>query len=245
MMDKAVKNLPNEEPGGGDDGGTADAAPLSGATPSQPGFVETMTPAGVSTCWSCHGPVMTGDLFCATCEAVQPPRPVDPFTRLAMEPGFEMPPDELDRCYFDLQRRLHPDRFATKTSRERAISIALTADINAAYGTLQDPVKRAIALLEMRGVTIHADGCNTMSDPVLLMEAMEQREALAEVESLDEVEAIATVAAREKTDCLAELADAFGKNDLTTADRLTTRLKYLMKFGDDLRVARVRYSQTP
>lgn len=187
---------------------------------------------------------MAGNLFCGTCEAIQPPRPVDPFTRLALEPGFEVAPEHLDRCYFDLQRRLHPDRFATKTSRERAISVALTADINLAYETLQDPVKRAIALLEMQGVTIHAEGCNTMSDPVLLMEAMEQREALAEAETSDQVETIAAVATREKTDCLTELAEAFNTNDLSAADRLTTRLKYLMKFEDELRAARIRFAQT-
>lgn len=243
MMDKAIKNLPTEESGEvHGNNRAADAVPPSRAPSAS---VEPVTPAGVAACWSCHGPVMAGDLFCATCEAVQPPRPVDPFTRLALEPRFEMPVDELDRRYFDLQRCLHPDRFATKTSRERAISLALTADINAAYETLQDPVKRAISLLEMQGVTIHADGCNTMSDPVLLMEAMEQREALAEAETSIQVESIAAVAECEKADCLEELAGAFGTNDLSAADRLTTRLKYLMKFEDELRAARVRFSQAP
>ena len=244
MMDKTAKSLSPESSGQEpDNNGVAEAAPLSDAA-SSPAAVETITPAGVAACWSCRGPVTAGDLFCDTCEAIQPPRPVDPFTRLDLEPGFEVAPDHLDRCYFDLQRRLHPDRFATKTSRERAISVALTADINVAYETLQDPVKRATALLEMQGVTIHAEGCNTMSDPVLLMEAMEQREALAEAETSDQVETIAAVATREKTDCLTELAGAFNTNDLSAADRLTTRLKYLMKFEDELRAARLRLSQT-
>jgi molecular chaperone HscB len=237
MMDKTAKNLSPESPAEASNEGP-------GHNGEAPGSVETMTPAGVTACWSCRGPVVARDLFCDTCEAIQPPRPVDPFTRLTLEPGFEVTPEDLDRRYFDLQRRLHPDRFATKTSRERAISVALTADINVAYEILQDPVKRAIALLEMCGVTIHAEGCNTMSDPVLLMEAMEQREALAEAESSDQVEAIAAVALREKTDCLAELADAFGGNDLSAADRLTTRLKYLMKFEDELRAARIRFPKS-
>ena len=249
MTSKAAKNLSpessSEESGNGGD--AAKAAPLSGDTSqpaSSPASVENMMPAGIATCWSCRGPVMIGDLFCGTCAAIQPPRPVDPFARLGLEPGFEVLPDELERCYFDLQRRLHPDRFAIKSTRERDISVALTADINVAYEILKDPVKRAIALLEMSGVTIHDEGCNTISDPVLLMEAMEQREALAEAETSDQVKNIAAVAAREKTDCLAELADAFDKNDLSTAECHTTRLKYLVKFEDELRVARVRFPQT-
>jgi molecular chaperone HscB len=249
MTDKAAKNISlessSEESGNGSD--AAEAAPLSGASSqpaSSPASVESMTPAGVTACWSCRGPVMMGDLFCSTCEAIQPPRPVDPFARLGLEPGFEVLSDELDRCYFDLQRRLHPDRFATKSNREQAISVAFTADINVAYEILQDPVKRAIALLEMSGVAIHDESSNTLNDPVLLMEAMEQREALAEAKTSDQVKNIAAVAAREKTDCLADLADAFGKNDLSTADRLTTKLKYLVKFEGELRVARVRFPQT-
>jgi molecular chaperone HscB len=249
MTDKAAKNLSpessNEESGNGGD--AVEAAPLSSASSqpaSSPAPVENMMPAGVATCWSCRGPVMIEDLFCSTCEATQPPRSVDPFARLGLEPGFEVPSDELDRCYFDLQRRLHPDRFATKSTREQAISVALTADINAAYEILQDPVKRASALLEMSGVTIHDEDCNTINDPVLLMEAMEQREALAEAETSDQVKNITAVAAREKTGCLAELANAFSKNNLSTADRLTTRLKYLVKFEGELRVARVRFPQT-
>jgi len=249
MTDKVAKNLSpessNEESGNGGD--AAETVPLScdfSQPASSPASVENMTSAEISVCWSCRGPVMMGDLFCGTCEVIQPPCPVDPFTRLGLEPGFEVPQDELDRCYFDLQRCLHPDRFATKSTRERAISVAFTADINVAYEILKDPVKRAIALLEIRGVTIHAEDCNTISDPVLLMEVMEQREALAEAETSDQVKNIAAVAARENTDCLEGLADAFGKNDLSTADRLTTRLKYLAKFKDELRIACVRFPQT-
>src|SRR5689334_2680636 len=78
--------------------------------------------AAPASCWSCSGPVEATALFCATCKAVQPPRATDHFTRLGLPVGFPLDVADLDRRYFAAQRQLHPDRFATKTARERAIS---------------------------------------------------------------------------------------------------------------------------
>lgn len=198
--------------------------------------------AEVVSCWSCKGPVETPALFCETCGAVQPPRPTDAFARLGLEPSFDIDMGALDRHYFDLQRRLHPDRFAARSAKERVVSQSQAAALNAAYETLHDPVKRALCLLGMGGVNIHAEGCHTVSDPVLLMEAMEQREALMEAESAQEVARIAGVAGREMEDCLREISQAFGSRDLAAADRLTTRLKYLTKFQHELRARQAKFA---
>ena len=61
-------------------------------------------------------------LFCATCGAVQPPGQTDHFARLGLALGYAVDPALLDRRYFERQRLLHPDRFATRTPRERALS---------------------------------------------------------------------------------------------------------------------------
>lgn len=200
-------------------------------------------PPRVESCWSCRGPVEAHALFCATCGAVQPPRPADAFARLGLEPSFDIDADDLDRHYFDLQRRLHPDRFAARSAKERVISQSQASELNAAHETLHDPVKRALCLLEMGGVNVHANGCNTVSDPVILMEAMEQREALMEAESAQEVARIAGVAGREMEDCLREISQAFGSRDLAAADRLTTRLKYLTKFQHELRASQAKFAE--
>src|SRR5579859_641726 len=91
-------------------------------------------------CWSCKGPVDLAALFCPTCRAVQPPRALDHFARLGLPMAFEIDVAELDRRYFAAQRQLHPDRFATRTARERAISQSQAVELNAAYETLKDPL---------------------------------------------------------------------------------------------------------
>jgi molecular chaperone HscB len=50
---------------------------------------------------------------------------------------------ELDREYKELQKKLHPDKFATKSLDEKLLSTNASSAINMAYHTLKDPVSRA------------------------------------------------------------------------------------------------------
>jgi molecular chaperone HscB len=197
----------------------------------------TPTPAAVA-CWSCGGPTPAGSLFCVTCQAVQPPGAVDHFRRLGLERSFAVDRAGLERRYFDLQRRLHPDRFATRTAREKALSQAQAVGLNEAYETLADPLKRAAYLLHLAGVDVLSEGCNQIADPVILMEAMEMREALADARSDAQLELFAANVAADIEECVGDLAIAFGKNDLDEAAKLTTRLRYLRKLIDDSRARR-------
>ena len=196
--------------------------------------------AATHACWSCKGPVLAAEPFCPTCKAVQPPGQADHFARLGMDIGFDVDVDHLDRRYFDLQRLLHPDRFAARTSRERALSQQQATSLNQAYETLKDPLKRADYLVHLMGREVLPEGCDMINDPVVLMEAMELRERLAETESPEEVGAIADEARRDIDTCITELSEAFADEALETACRLTTRLKYLTKLVNETRSRRAQ-----
>ena len=185
----------------------------------------------LSPCWSCKGPVKEGSLFCPTCELVQPPGQVDHFKRMGVPVDFRVDEGALDRRYFDLQRALHPDRFATKSAKERALSQQQATSLNDAYETLKNPLKRADYLMHMKGTDVLPEGCNLVNDQELLMEAMEMREALMMAETAEEVDEVARRALTDINDCIAALGEAFDENDLETACRLTTRLKYLDKMA--------------
>jgi molecular chaperone HscB len=195
-------------------------------------------PEAAVACWSCGGPTPADSLFCVTCASVQPPGTADHFRRLGLKRSFEIDRAELERRYFDLQRRLHPDRFATRTGREKALSQAQAVSLNEAYEALADPLKRAVYLLHLAGVDVLAEGCNQIADPVILMEAMEMREALAGARSAAQVELFAANVAADIEECVGDLAVAFRKNDLDEAAKLTTRLRYLRKLIDDSRAHR-------
>ena len=196
-----------------------------------------------AACWSCKGPVGAAEPFCSACGAVQPPGQVDHFTRLGLGAGFGIDVNEVDRRYFDLQRRLHPDRFATKTPRERVLSQQQATSLNEAYETLKDPLKRSDYLLKLHGMNVLAEGCNLVNDPELLMEAMERREALADAETPSDVDAIVRETRADIDECVAGLGAAFRDEDNETAGRLTTRLKYLQKLADETRVRKLQLSK--
>lgn len=194
----------------------------------------------VVACWSCKGPVKAGAPFCDTCKAVQPPGQIDHFRRLGLDASFDVDIALLESRYFDLQRQLHPDRFATKGGQEKAFSQQQAVTLNDAYETLKDSLKRADYLLEVRGLEEQPEGCHLVNDQVLLMESMELREALADAETPADVDKVANRAAGDINMCVADISGAFKDFDMERACYLATRLKYLTKLGDEARQRRAQ-----
>jgi molecular chaperone HscB len=93
--------------------------------------------------------------------------------------AFDLDPVDLAARYRELQRRFHPDRFASASGPERRLSLQLTAQVNAALQTLKDPVARARYLLGLQGIDT-GEETDTAMDAAFLMEQMELREGLAE-----------------------------------------------------------------
>ncbi|HJN23299.1 MAG TPA: Fe-S protein assembly co-chaperone HscB [Rhodospirillales bacterium] len=196
--------------------------------------------SGIVVCWSCKGPVESGALFCPVCEVVQPPGQIDHFSRLGLEVSFNVNQKILDRRYFDLQRHLHPDRFATKTPRERALSQSQATSLNQAYEVLKDDLGRADYLIHLQGTDALPEGCCLINDQELLMESLELREALAKAKTAAEVDALAHRAAGDIETCVGQLSSLFADGDMEGACRLTTRLKYFRKLAEETRQAKTR-----
>jgi molecular chaperone HscB len=184
------------------------------------------------------------EVLCPTCRAVQPPRVVDHFARLGLERRFAQNMEQIDRSYFKWQRQLHPDRFAAKSGRERAISQQQAAALNEAYEVLRDPVRRASYLAGLTGVDLPSDG-KTIADPDLLMEAMESREELMEAHDVEEVDRLAAEASNQLNRNLAELDQLFLRNDRGAIRKAVLRLRYLEKFADEARARRTNLGAAP
>ena len=60
----------------------------------------------------------------------------------------------LEKEFYALSRRLHPDMFAQAESQERAWSLEQSSQLNDAYRTLKDPIKRTEYLLRLEGVEL-------------------------------------------------------------------------------------------
>jgi molecular chaperone HscB len=60
----------------------------------------------------------------------------------------------LERDFYKLSRRLHPDLYARKSAEEQAWSLRQSSLLNDAYRTLKEPVARTAYLLKLEGIRI-------------------------------------------------------------------------------------------
>src|SRR5271163_2059181 len=60
----------------------------------------------------------------------------------------------LEKQFYVLSRKLHPDRFASKPVAEQEAALAKSSLLNDAYRTLKDPISRTQYLLKLEGVEL-------------------------------------------------------------------------------------------
>lgn len=101
-------------------------------------------------CWSCGD--QRAAHFCNSCGHVQPPRPVDYFSFFGLLAKMNIDTEQLEREFYKLSRKLHPDLAARHGAREQEWSLEQTSQLNDAYRTLKDPVARTEYLLKLEGV---------------------------------------------------------------------------------------------
>jgi len=166
---------------------------------------------------------------------------MDAFDVLALKPAFELDPTQLEQRYRDLQKQLHPDKFAQASASEKRASLARAVDVNQAYRALRDEIKRAEILLTRW--TGAQSGTET-TDPGLLMEVMELREGLAEAKAARDMRAVdalkSDVSARERSaastlreafDVLARGSDGAARAE---AHRALSQLRYYRRFQEEV-----------
>lgn len=132
----------------------------------------------------------------------------------------------------ELQKAVHPDRFAQGSDQERLLAVQKTSQVNQAYQTLRDPVARAQYMLQLQGVETSAETDTTM-DSDFLMEQMEIREAIAEVrdqsDPLAELDKLSAVL-RSKLASLAEnFTSDFDKKSYEQAREIVRKMQFVTK----------------
>lgn len=109
-------------------------------------------PEGSHSCWSCGA--MRDAHFCGSCGKVQPPVPVDYFTFFGLSPKLNLDVQALEKDFYELSRKLHPDVNARGGNQEQEWSVEQSSMLNDAYRTLRDPIKRTVYLLHLEGIVL-------------------------------------------------------------------------------------------
>jgi molecular chaperone HscB len=92
--------------------------------------------------------------FCSACGKVQPPVPVDYFTFFGFPKKLNIDNGQLERKFYDLSRKLHPDLYARADKQEQQWSLEQSSQLNDAYRTLKDPIRRTQYLLRLEGIEL-------------------------------------------------------------------------------------------
>jgi molecular chaperone HscB len=92
--------------------------------------------------------------FCEACGKVQPPRPVDYFTFFGLPRKLSLDVLSLEKDFYEMSRKLHPDLNARAGNQEQEWSLQQSSLLNDAYRTLKDPIKRTEYLLQLEGVEL-------------------------------------------------------------------------------------------
>lgn len=104
-----------------------------------------------ASCSHC-GASLAGGHFCGTCDRIQPVASgADFFSFLGLPRKLGLDEAELEKSFYALSRRFHPDYFMSASEAERQASMERSSMLNDAYRTLRDRVARAQYLLLLEG----------------------------------------------------------------------------------------------
>jgi molecular chaperone HscB len=118
---------------------------------------------------------------------------MDPFATLGIARSFEVDLAAAERKHLELSRALHPDRYVGAGPSERRAALSKAVEVNEAWRVVRDPIRRAEALFGLAGIAV-GENKEPKPDPALLMEVLEQREALAEARVRRDVGAVQVLA---------------------------------------------------
>lgn len=142
----------------------------------------------------------------------------------------------------DLQKKFHPDNFASASEQERRLSAQYAAHINEAYTTLSDPMQRGRYILSLHGIDIDEEQ-DTRMDPEFLMQQIELREELDTAES--SVEALSSLSDKVNYEFSKREASIAGildntpalDSELDTARHLVRELQFLIRMRSEIEQA--------
>jgi molecular chaperone HscB len=111
-----------------------------------------------TACWSCGSALSAGALFCDACGKVQAPAAgVTCFDVFGLPRKLALDTSALEKAFYKLSRKLHPDVYAQASEQEQQWSLEQTSLLNDAYRALKNPITRTEYLLRLEGVEIDQD----------------------------------------------------------------------------------------
>lgn len=153
---------------------------------------------------------------------------------------FEIDADKMADTYRQLQREVHPDKFANADEHTRLLAVQKSAQVNDGFETLKNPLARAEYMLAEQGVDIQIEQ-KTLQDPMFLMQQMELREQLEDItnmsdpeDAIDQMDDEINAMTRDLYQQIEPLLVTSCKVTLENAANIVRKLKFMAKLKDEL-----------
>lgn len=163
----------------------------------------------------------------------------DFFSLFDLPARFELDTHVLEQRYRALQAEVHPDKVAHLPPPEQRRAMQRATQVNEAYQTLRDPLKRGRYLLHLAGVDTQEE-TNTAMPLDFLMQQMEWREALEQARTARDMTALTSLESHMQglqRELLSQLAAALDGAQHAVAAALVRKLKFLEKFAEEITAA--------
>jgi molecular chaperone HscB len=164
---------------------------------------------------------------------------MDPFATLGIPRSYEIDLSALEKTHRELSRALHPDRHVGSMASERREALARAIEVNEAWRIVRDPIRRAEALLLLRGVGVGEDR-EPQAAPEFLMEMLEQREELSRsiaARDPDGVRKLAEAIRARAAEAERELSRGFAKGEASSLLGRLGELRFYRRFLDEVSAA--------
>ena len=177
-------------------------------------------PGAAPPCWNCASNNVKM-YNCVSCTSIQQfLHDTDYFTIFNIGYTLHIDPENLEKKYYELSRRFHPDYYQNRSKAEQEISLENTAFLNKAYQTLSDPFKRCAYLVQL----IEGDKNLPTEVPAALFEEIfEIQETLETLRDTDESDEAARSALKTVLQNASEHMLQFESEEKAQLDHLFTK----------------------
>lgn len=156
------------------------------------------------------------------------------FELFGLPEQFAQDSARIDERWKELQREVHPDKFAAQGAAAQRVAMQWSVRVNEAYKRLRDPLQRAAYLCELRGAPIQAES-NTAMPADFLMEQMAWREALDEARNEDDLGGLELELGRARAGTLKRIETMLDQSsDPAGAAQQVRALMFIERFAHDV-----------
>ncbi len=156
------------------------------------------------------------------------------FELLDIEKKYDIDLSNLDRQYFSMQLKYHPDRINSNSEKQK--NLAISIDINKAYAMLKDDLARAEYLLLLNNIVLDDITVRQGISKEQLNVVWNELEFVETTQELTKLQSMLNNKILEKQQLTKSLTTAFQNQNMQDAVDSTIRFKYLKNLINNIQL---------